>query len=725
MPRLDEREAERLAAHVAELTDSRPVADPGALLDAVRRPAGDRPGELLCLVHHLVRTGDLLDGDRPTTDPGSGEPGDTRETGLEASVSAAIRDLTGRPSPTEDVAVLVNLLNVAGVSDVRELAYAIAGDETAPESVRRALDRLSDTVLVPTPDEPDRTVHQEWSVLFFERLLDREPEPVVARRVGRAATRVLALADEPSRRARIRRAMGGDAPATDRIERDPEAWAADTVRALYGVGRRYPRLAELYGRVRYSWIDLPDACPPELWDRPPEWVARMYVDAGDLDGATDALDAWRPADGAGEAERQRGYGDVARRRGEYDAARDRYDRSAALFSSADDRQGLAAAVRGRGQAAHFAGDYEAAYEAGSRAYAIAADVGDPIAVAKSLMDVGNALDALEGTDAVIDHYRVARGLFRAYDDTHGEANVGTNLAVARRRRGEPTAAKREAQRALDGYRTVGDEHREAIVLLNLGAIAEQRGEVGEAAAHAREARAIAERVGSDLYCAFAVSHLGSAAQLAGDLDRAEGHLTDALAAFEELDADSRQAMVAVTLAEIELQRGSPEAAERWLDRTESLLDDHAGQRRLALLDRNRGALALERGDIDRAAAAFESGLEHARTGGFTAVEARSLADLGRVAAERGDTETAVDRLTRAVDLGCRIECVRAVVPAAEELAALLAARRSPDELDVNPPDPIPEAAATDPAAYRELADRWRVDAEGAAADFTASGSEAG
>jgi len=721
MPRLDEREAERLAKHVGDLTGTRPVADPGAMLDAVRRPEGDRPGELLCLVHHLVRTCGLFDDSASLDGTRGGSPGEPHETGLESSVSAAVGDLTERPPPTADVAVLVNLLNVAGIRDVREFAYALVGDETSPGAVRRALDRLSGTVLVPTPSDPDRTAHQEWSVLFLELLLEREPEPVVARRVGRAATRVLALADEPARRSRIRRALDGDTPAMDRIERDPEGWAAEAVRALYGVGRRYPRLAGLYGRVRYSWIDLPNACASDLGDRPPEWVARMYVDAGDLDGATAALDAWRPAKKADEAERQRGYGDVARRRGEYDAARDRYDRAAALFSAAEDRQGLAAAVRGRAQAAHFAGDYEAAYEAASRAYAIAAEVGDPIAIAKSLMDAGNALDALDGTGAVIDHYRVARGLFRAYDDTHGEANVRTNLAVARRRRGELAVAKREAQRALDGYRTVGDEHREAVVLLNLGEIAEQRGEVGEAAAHAREARAIADRIGSDLYRAFAVSHLGSAAQLAGDLDRAERHLRDALAAFEELDADSREAVVAATLAEIDLQRGNLDAAERRLDRTESLLDDHAGRRRLAMLDRNRGALALERGDLDDAATRLDSGVEHARAGGFTAIEARALADLGRVAVGRGDAEAAIDRLTAAIDLGCRIECVRAIVPAAEELAALLAAHRDPDGLDVGAPGPIPEIAATDPAAYRDLADRWRVDGDGGATDFTASG----
>jgi predicted transcriptional regulator/tetratricopeptide (TPR) repeat protein len=758
MPRLDAREVERFVAHVADCTGSAPAADPNALLDDVRRADDERVGELLALVHRLVRasgegaTGSVAgadpgesaagaSGERETSDGTAGRSGDAGpESGLEAAVAEAVREVRNRPPPTADVAALVNLLNVAGVGDVGTLAYALVdgpagssggdpeggdGDPSPTvDGVRRALDRLVGTALVCSGDEGYRAVHDEWSVLFLERLVEREPAPIVARRVGRAVSRVLALADDPTRRARVRRAVGGDAPTVDRIERDPGAWAAETVRAVYGVGRRYPRLAPLYGRVRYAWIDLPDACPDGLRDRPPEWVARMYVDAGDLDGATAALDAWRPADEAGAAERQRGYGDVARRRGEYDAARERYERAEELFGAAGDRGGLAAAVRGRAQAAHFDGDFEEAYEAASRAYAIAVEVGDPIAEAKALMDVGNALDGLDGTDAVLAHYRVAGDLFRAYDDTHGAANVRANQAVALRRRGDLDAAERTARRSLDGYRTVGDEHREAISLLNLAAVAEQRGAVGEAVARAAEARAIAERVGSELYAAFALSHLGSAAHVAGDLDRAERYLTDALDRFDALGADTRCAMVTAILAEVAIDRGDLGAAERWVDRTASLLDDHAGHKRLAELDRVRGRLALARGDGDAAAAALESAVESARAGGFTQVEAQALATLGAAAARRGDGEAAASRLTAALDLGHRIEAVRAVVAAADELAGLLG--ESPggptatdreavaEALRESPPEAVPAESAADPAAYRALADRWRVDGDGAA-----------
>ncbi|MDB2270137.1 MarR family transcriptional regulator [Halorubrum ezzemoulense] len=751
MPRLDEREVERFVRHVADRTGTAPAADPSSLLDDVRGDDHERVGELLALGHRLVRAvrggtvrSEEADGNAGEASPENEAGGAAPASGLERAVAEAVREVRNRPPPTADVAVLVNLLNVAGASDLRTLAYALVDDregatgggtdgEPSPtvDGVRRALDRLAGTVLVRAGDGEYRAVHDEWSVLFLERLVDREPEPVVARRVGRVVSRLLALADDPARRSRVRRAVGGEAPAIDRIERDPSAWAAATVRSVYGVGRRYPRLAALYGRVRYAWIDLPDACPDDLRDRPPEWVARMYIDAGDLDGAAAALDAWRPTGEAGAAERQRGYGDVARRRGEYDAARERFRRAEELFAAAGDRTGLASAVRGRAQAAHFDGDYEAAYEAASRACAIAARTGDPIAKAKAMTDAGNALDALDGSDAVLEHYRVAGDLFRAHDDTHGEANVRANLAVALRRRGDLDAAERTARRALDGYRTAGDEHREAISQLNLSAIAEQRGTVGEAVARAAEARAIAERIGSDMCEALALSHLGSAAHLAGDFDRAERFLRTALDRFDALDADARRAMVTAILAEVAVDRGDPGAAERRVERAAALLDDHAGRKRLAETDRIRGRAALARGDADAAATALESAVESAREGGFAQAEAKALASLGAAAAERGDAEAAAGRLTAALDLGRRVEDARAVASAGDRLADLLAGNDAgPEPIDREalravlreaPPEAVPPDSAADPAAYREIAERWRVDGDGVAASYPALG----
>ena len=754
MPRLDEHEVERFIDHVTGVTEASLATDSTALLDTIRgREVGevadghdgsdeddgsesdsndgseddgsadaetrgeptsvattDDQGEVSRLVHRLACS--------------SARPGDEdgARSSLEGEIAEVISDLGERPPPTMDVAVLATLLNVAGLDDVRELAYAVldagsthdggdtrtSGSETDPDAVRRALERLEGSVLLPGVDGSTRTVHEEWSVLFLERLLEREPEPVVARRVGRVLSRLLSLADDPARRSRIRRALGGDAPAIDDIETDPASWAETMTAAVYGVGRSYPRLAGLYGRVRYTWIDLPEACPDELRDRPPEWITRMYIDAGDLDRATEALDAWHPASTIGEAKRQRGFGDVARRRGEHDTAVDHFDRAVTLFEDAGDREGLAAAVRGRGQAAHFAGEFETAYEASSRAYALAASLDDPIAVAKSLMNVANALDAMDDSETVVAHYRFARELFRTYDDVHGEANVSTNLGVTLRRRGDISGARRAGRRALEGYRTVGDAHREAIVLINLGAVAEQRGETETARERYREVEAITERTGSEIHRGFALNGLGSVALQEHDLDEAERLSRDALAAFEGIDADHRTALVSTQLAEIAVERGSIDEAERRLARSEALLDDHAGRKYTADLHRVRGMAFRLRGDLDAAESALSVALDDADTGGFLGLKAQVLAELGRVAVERGEVALAIDRLVTALELGEEYEYARAVVAAAGTLESVIADPGSRET------DAIQEAIETvdadigiDADTCRDLAARWR------------------
>ena len=746
MPRLDKREVERFIEHVDTATNASLTADPTTLLETVGGRGGDGgddsagqdsrdgQGEVSRLVHRLAYSVAPIRGDSET------------RSALEDEVARAVRELAGRPDPTMDVATLLNLLNVAGVDDVRSLAYALldgaegsaigsdaspdpdassdpdtsTASRTGPDVVQRALERLKGTVLVPAPDGSTRLVHEEWSVLFLERLLERSPEPVVARRVGRVVTRLLSLADNAAKRSRIRRALGGDAPAIDEIERDPAEWATTTARTVYGVGREYPRLAGLYGRVRYSWIDLPEACPDTLRDRPPEWITRMYIDAGDLERATEALDAWRPASAIGEAKRQRGFGDVARRRGEHDVAMDHFDCAAELFDDADDQEGLAAAVRGRGQAAHFAGDYETAYEANSRAYAIAAALGDPIAVAKSLMLVANALDAMDGGETVIAHYRYARELFRAYDDVHGAANVSANLGVTYRRRGDLSAARRAGRRALNGYRTVGDTHRETIVLSNLGVIAEQRGQTSRARQRYREVESLAERVGAESNRGMALSGIGSTALAAGELDRAERHFRDALAAFEkgeEGDADHRRAMVLTGFAEVALERGDLDEADRMLDRVATLLEGHAGLKRTAELGRVRGMVSLERGGLVEAESLLSDALEAAESGGFTGQRTEILAALGTVAAEQGDDDLAIERLTEALTEALAFECARATVAAAERLSHLLADRDADtpdtidtalDTIDTAPDHSLIDGTELDAETCRRIAARWRM-----------------
>ncbi|ELZ36674.1 transcriptional regulator [Halorubrum tebenquichense DSM 14210] len=286
IPRLDEREVERFVRHVAERTGSAPAADPGSLLADVRRADDERVGELLCLVHRLVRAADgagAADIDEATRNtPDEDDAGPT--SGLETAVAAAVREVESRPPPTADVAVLVNLLNVAGVTDVGTLAYALVdcpergvsrGDDGDPsptvEGVRRALDRLTGTALVGSGDGGYRTVHDEWSVLFLERLVEREPDPVVARCVGadrlagpRARRRPGASRPGPAGGRRRRTDGGSDRTRPERVGGGDGP----------GGVRRRPALPAARGAVRPRplRVDRPPGRVPGRPARPPAGV---------------------------------------------------------------------------------------------------------------------------------------------------------------------------------------------------------------------------------------------------------------------------------------------------------------------------------------------------------------------------------------------------------------------------------------------------------------------
>ncbi|MDB9288175.1 hypothetical protein, partial [Halorubrum ezzemoulense] len=94
-------------------------------------------------------------------------------------------------------------------------------------------------------------------------------------------------------------------------------------------------------------------------------------------------------------------------------------------------------------------------------------------------------------------------------------------------------------------------------------------------------------------------------------------------------------------------------------------------------------------------------------------------------------EAAAGRLTAALDLGRRVEDARAVASAGDRLADLLAGNDAgPEPIDREalraalreaPPEAVPPDSAADPAAYREIAERWRVDGDGVAASYPALG----
>lgn len=283
MPPLDDTEAKRFVQQFEQTTDNELDDTTEQLLREswtddpnVQGQDESRPAAVLLLLHRLSMYVDPLIGDTTNI-----------STRLIEDIQRAYETFQQAGDLVLNVAVLVNLLNAAGLSVSSALA-----DKEKPreiESVRAALSVLEGRVIFEREDESDvvlyRTIHEEWSALFLDHLLEVDTEYAASIRVGQCVTALLSLADEPERRNRIIAAFRHTAPAIKRIADAPGEWADMTIKRLFYLGQIRPGLAPLFGTTGDSSIDLPDACSQTVTVKCTLWRALMAKRARDFDSA--------------------------------------------------------------------------------------------------------------------------------------------------------------------------------------------------------------------------------------------------------------------------------------------------------------------------------------------------------------------------------------------------------------------------------------------------------
>jgi tetratricopeptide (TPR) repeat protein len=666
MPSLGPAAVERLVERVESLTGVDVDADAEELLEAVGDGAADggpTPGAMYRLKHWLSLHAD---------DAGATATPDSALTADVARVHEAVATV---PLGT-DVAVLANLLNLAGVAVRRELVYALVfamvdGDYAPPETEREG----DDAAAVGAVDDPAaaaedalaalagdcvfewsrereparfRCRHETWSTAFLVALLEEAGPEAARERVGRVVSALLSLADDDRLRERVVDALGGRGLHLRRASADPAGWADDVVEQLFAVPTDRGHLAPLYGHSDDSPVDLPDACSPavelrvaarrgEAYDqqgdvtaarREHEWLLEH---AGDLaaDGAT--ADEFRAEAGHRLATHARDEGDLERAERLLAESRER-------FRDLDDPAGLGTVERNLGIVGAMNGDRDAAEE---------------------------------HFEAALEHHREAgnrTGLANAYNDRGRLAKM----------RGELDVAADCLSAARDLSADVGDARREAVSTMNLGTVAMERNDFERARSLLVRALGLAREAGYESGVVSVLTNLGSAALRMDDLDDAEDHLQGALAKSRDLD-DGRNEMRALrNLGEVARRRGHLEAAGSYLDEAAAVVEDPESRPGLVLfrarLARDRGDLeaaadrfrtitddypvragrdladvARMQGDLDAAEARIERCLEHCRDTDHPPNHGATLAVRARVALDRGDLDGAATAVDRAAD----------------------------------------------------------------------------
>ncbi|HXW45693.1 MAG TPA: tetratricopeptide repeat protein [Streptosporangiaceae bacterium] len=345
----------------------------------------------------------------------------------------------------------------------------------------------------------------------------------------------------------------------------------------------------------------------------------------------------------------------------------------------------------------------------------ARQLGDRLALASALQDLGDAQTLTGDVTAAAQALDEALGIYRAAGDRQGQANALYDIAKLRLLTCDYPGASRALQEALDIYRELGDYRGQASAFKDVGVVQLLTGDIpggteslahaarigrdsgdrpGEAAAlcqlgYARlrggneeaaaeslnQARGIFRDLGDRLGQATTGLYLGYVWRTTDDYTAATQALDEAHSIFGELGDRRGQALALQELGAVRQEAGDLPGAEQALEQALGIFEEVAEHQCQAEALNDKGALHRAQGDLGRAETCHRTSLDLARQIGSPEVEASALAGLGRCALAAGRIADARASLTDALEIFQRIGAGEAPAIAAE-IGALDGARQA-------------------------------------------------
>jgi predicted ATPase/class 3 adenylate cyclase/Tfp pilus assembly protein PilF len=275
-------------------------------------------------------------------------------------------------------------------------------------------------------------------------------------------------------------------------------------------------------------------------------------------------------------------------------ARARFEEARELARALDDRRQMASIMNGLGSVEVFTGNYAAARERLLEALALAREIGDPQGVGAALGNLANASFFQGDLAAARAHYEESLGVFRAEGDARGIAISLLNLGNIAHHNGETAEARRDLEEALAMGRELGDSQIEAHALLDLGVVTRELGDPRASVDCFSDALTVARRIGNvRMVCEALISlatHPGS------DPRRARRELHEALAGSRVIGDKHSESNALLYLARLERLDGYVEhAAARCRDAL-ALASENNEAPTIELCMAELARLAAERGD---------------------------------------------------------------------------------------------------------------------------------
>ncbi len=296
---------------------------------------------------------------------------------------------------------------------------------------------------------------------------------------------------------------------------------------------------------------------------------------------------------------------IYRQRGEDAKAEQLLERALALFRTAGDLRGVASTLDDIAQIGRLKGELDRASAAATEALEIRRSHADVRGEAVSLITLGTIELARGKLDAAEELFLSAREIRESLGDRAGVMQVYNALGVVAFERGDNERAEACWRAALQEARKMADRHTQSFLLNNLGEVLMTAGRLDDADAMLREARELAHSLKNRRAMAEIERNLGLNAVRRGD-ENAERIMMRALALAEEYGSLEAIALAHRAIGQLraqtlfddkgELSRRAEESFLASIDTFHQIGNDKEAARSLALL----GYHLIERGDVDSA-----------------------------------------------------------------------------------------------------------------------------
>jgi tetratricopeptide (TPR) repeat protein/transcriptional regulator with XRE-family HTH domain len=340
--------------------------------------------------------------------------------------------------------------------------------------------------------------------------------------------------------------------------------------------------------------------------------------------------------------------------GHWDQALTLHRAAIAAAHAVGDQIAQAGALADLGDAQYLTVDYSAADASLGAALALYRACGDRLGEASALSTLGVVQQSIGEYPAAAASQGQSLDLYRELGNIHGEAVSLNRLGRLRFAAGDYHAAAADEELALVLYRDIGDRLGEAGVLANLGGVRQATGDYPAAAVSIARALELHREVGYRLGEANALEDLGSVQHAMGDYPAAAASLTAALAQYRDLGSRIGEARALNRLGAVHQRTGDYPAAEASLSRALALHEELRSPLGQAQVLNTIGELSLVSATPAAAQARFERALAIAASIGSLTEEGRALEGIGRCRLQDGQADDGVASLRGALAIYVRI-----------------------------------------------------------------------